>query len=934
MDSSWVYRAEYSLSDRSSCKGCKNGIGKDVVRLCIMVQSGFHDGKDAHWHHPHCFFKKKPSVNVDEIWHFHDLRWDDQQRIRRLAAGKSAKIEEEDEDSDDEPKPIKNGEGKRGKSSAGKASAQKKRKTESSVVDADWKKQIDMIWECKDAIAKMSSKDLKALLEENDQHVPVTSKVADRVVDMLLFGATAKCQQCSSDRGHIVVSADAYYCIGQVSDWAKCDYKTQKPARNNVTIPEKLLEKYEFLSNYLPPKSRYRMFPKCFAMTIANGEGSGASASARSGSTVVDGPSTSKSPYSNGSGKKVAPAPKVKKLNVKQPLKGMKVGAVGKLSMTRAAIQKTVTDLGGTFVAKASGDTLVVISDSNAIASRPVMLEMAEVCHVHVVPVEFLDECSSERLHTEDELAALIERVKINPWKASNPLVRIHAKEAGAEPLPSGLSSTEMHRLQEEKKTAMMYALDDNKMKVIVKNGGAVDPQSGLDEDTHSVLKENGTVYACVLAKADVQMGSNSFYKMQIIQRDNKPVYHFFRSWGRIGTTIGGDIILETDKDDAVEQFEFHFKDKTGNEWADKQNFQKKPGKYFVMDLDFGEDETVEEYAVAPGSKTKLAGPIQELIKMIFDVEEMKKTMKAFEIDLKKMPLGKLSRRQITDAMKVLNDLQSLIQAGERLNSPKYIDGSNRFFTFIPHVFSAGGATVLNKTEDIKAKLDMLDNLLEIEVAFSILRSGNRGSDQDPLDQHYEKLKCDLEVVKKKSWDYEMVQRYIRNTHAATHSTYKLELLDVFKVRRSGESARFAEFQELNNHKLLWHGSRTTNFAGILSQGLRIAPPEAPVTGYMFGKGVYFADMVSKSANYCFTSQENNVGLLLLSDVALGKMKPLNDAECITRLSPEFQSVKGCGATYPNPEQSEYIHSFTETPEAFDLVPAESGAVQAGNGQQ
>jgi len=36
------------------------------------------------------------------------------------------------------------------------------------------------------------------------------------------------------------------------------------------------------------------------------------------------------------------------------------------------------------------------------------------------------------------------------------------------------------------------------------------------------------------------------------------------------------------------------------------------------------------------------------------------------------------------------------------------------------------------------------------------------------------------------------------------------------------------------------------------TQGLRIAPKEAPVTGYMFGKGVYFADMSSKSANYCF----------------------------------------------------------------------------------
>ena len=32
---------------------------------------------------------------------------------------------------------------------------------------------------------------------------------------------------------------------------------------------------------------------------------------------------------------------------------------------------------------------------------------------------------------------------------------------------------------------------------------------------------------------------------------------------------------------------------------------------------------------------------------------------------------------------------------------------------------------------------------------------------------------------------------------------------------------------------LLWHGSRLTNWVGIISQGLRIAPPEAPVTGYM-----------------------------------------------------------------------------------------------------
>ena len=43
----------------------------------------------------------------------------------------------------------------------------------------------------------------------------------------------------------------------------------------------------------------------------------------------------------------------------------------------------------------------------------------------------------------------------------------------------------------------------------------------------------------------------------------------------------------------------------------------------------------------------------------------------------------------------------------------------------------------------------------------------------------------------------------------------------------------YSRFKDLGNRQLLWHGSRMSNWAGILSQGLRIAPPEAPVTGYM-----------------------------------------------------------------------------------------------------
>ena len=47
----------------------------------------------------------------------------------------------------------------------------------------------------------------------------------------------------------------------------------------------------------------------------------------------------------------------------------------------------------------------------------------------------------------------------------------------------------------------------------------------------------------------------------------------------------------------------------------------------------------------------------------------------------------------------------------------------------------------------------------------------------------------------------------------------------------------------------------------------------------MFGKGCYFADMSSKSANYCFATKTNPEGLLLLCEVSLGKENELLQAD-------------------------------------------------------
>ena len=72
--------------------------------------------------------------------------------------------------------------------------------------------------------------------------------------------------------------------------------------------------------------------------------------------------------------------------------------------------------------------------------------------------------------------------------------------------------------------------------------------------------------------------------------------------------------------------------------------------------------------------------------------------------------------------------------------------------------------------------------------------------------------------------------RYVKQTHGRTHTDYSLSVTDVFEMKKEGEQE---QFKDVGNRQLLWHGSRLTNWVGIINKGLRIAPPEAPVTGYM-----------------------------------------------------------------------------------------------------
>lgn len=65
---------------------------------------------------------------------------------------------------------------------------------------------------------------------------------------------------------------------------------------------------------------------------------------------------------------------------------------------------------------------------------------------------------------------------------------------------------------------------------------------------------------------------------------------YLFRSWGRVGTTIG-DNKLENFEDAAaaVEAFKELYLEKTGNAWKDRKNFVKKAGRLYPLDIDYGQ---------------------------------------------------------------------------------------------------------------------------------------------------------------------------------------------------------------------------------------------------------------------------------------------------------------------------------------------------------
>ncbi|KAM1042295.1 hypothetical protein ACFX2C_031378 [Malus domestica] len=460
------------------------------------------------------------------------------------------------------------------------------------------------------------------------------------------------------------------------------------------------------------------------------------------------------------------------------------------------------------------------------------------------------------------------------------------------------------------------------KIVTATKKGAAVLDQwlpDDIKADYH-VLQLGDDIYDATLNQTNVGHNNNKFYLIQVLESDVGGTFMIYYRWGRVG--VKGQIKLASHAscESAINEFKQKFYDKTRNDWSNRKKFQHIPSCYMLIEMDYNEKEEQSAVEEKNGSalgrqplETQLEPCIAKFISLIFNIDMMKQHMMEIGYNADKLPLGKLSKSTILKGYNILQSISDVIGSSKRGLIEQL---SGEFYTVIPHDFGFKKMHnfVIDTRQKLKHKLEMVEALGEIEVATKLLKD-DTGMQGDPLYSCYRRLCCELTPVGADSHEFDMIKKYMCNTHAKTHSTYTIDIVQIFRTSKEGEVERFRKFSSTKNRMLLWHGSRLTNWVGILSQGLLIAPPEAPVAGYMFGKGVYFADMFSKSANYCHASNGCTSGVLLLCEVALGDMAELLTAKYDADKLPVGKlSTKGVGGTEPDFSEAQLLDDGVVVP--------------------
>ncbi|XP_063613393.1 protein mono-ADP-ribosyltransferase PARP3-like [Penaeus indicus] len=436
--------------------------------------------------------------------------------------------------------------------------------------------------------------------------------------------------------------------------------------------------------------------------------------------------------------------------------------------------------------------------------------------------------------------------------------------------------------------------------------------------------------YACMLNQTNIGQ-NNKFYVIQVA-KDKKDFLCFTR-WGRVGEEGQWNIDSMNKVEDVIKVFEKKFKDKTKNNWADRDNFEPAPKKYTLLEMDDDSDEeedavdssTPKKELVSNDGPCNLHPRTMLMIKLIFSDDMFVNQMADISLDVKKMPLGKLSKLQIAKGLEALIDIEDAIkkkkaqerrpvgwswapetyfEKSEKFPRSVLMELTSKFFTLIPHNFGRSAPPVIDTVDVVQKKKEVMLTLSDIELTQSLQRD-KESKGLHILQEKYDMLDCRLEYVDQTSSEFKIISEY----SIACPNSRKGTLLDVWRVDRNEAKERFAAHDDIKHRKLLWHGTNVAVVAAILKAGLRIMPH----SGGLVGKGIYFASEHSKSScyvgcHYGAFEGESYLGFMFLVEVALGGESSITQADgSLTEAPSGYDSVVARGRKEPDPKKNKKL---------------------------
>ncbi|KAK3092730.1 hypothetical protein FSP39_006660 [Pinctada imbricata] len=443
------------------------------------------------------------------------------------------------------------------------------------------------------------------------------------------------------------------------------------------------------------------------------------------------------------------------------------------------------------------------------------------------------------------------------------------------------------------------------------------DPNCNIKDVAEVLLDEtqSNMPYNALLSKVDVSYGAYglyNFYIMQLLHQRGLDLYVLFTRWGRIGSTGQYQHTAFQKKEEAITEFTKLYKSKTANSWTQLKPFEKHPKKYRLIQWEPKYGKSIKtSLTLKSDIPSKLPEQIQTLLSEMTNVSMIEAAMRKAGIE---EDLGNLKKEHLIEARKILQQIGEIIRDNRKLqeggmqqeqtdkyqkNCEEIASLSSDYYSLVPvENYAYERLPPIDGLEELKSKMRILHDLLDVECASQILLGAQaKISSVNPLDYVYQAMQCRIQPLTEDSVEAQYILKYIYGSceSFAVHAIHKLS--------REGEEDRIRE-QKLDNHFLLWHGTSVANLISILHRGLLVAPPEVPITGHLFGQGIYTSDSCAKSLMYCYnTNPKSNTKMALLCEVALGECMVednVYDRKEVELCDTEYNSRNALGQYIPN----------------------------------